>query len=84
MKTIVVKMDLDEATAIVQDNGNLSWERTLEVMKALAQEFQFFHKRATKPKAVRIGNVRVILAGFYDTREGIEPSRDDPSEDDHA
>lgn len=79
MRTIVVKVDLDGASAITQDFGDLSWERTQEVMRDLPSEFRFFHKRATKPRAVRMGNVRVVLAGFFDTKEGFTPQRDEPS-----
>lgn len=78
MRTIIIKIDLDAASTIAQDCGDMTWERTQEAMKDLASEFKFFHKRATKPKAVRIGAVRVVFAGFYDTREGFSPQRDEP------
>lgn len=79
MRTIAIKVDLDGASSITQDLGDLSWEKTQEVMRDLASEFRFFHKRATKPRAIRIGTVRVVLAGFFDTKEGFVPQRDEPS-----
>lgn len=64
MKTLVVKIDLDSNTSMVEDYGPQSWDETKMVMDSLVEELRFYKKKPIKPRAVRLGKTRIVIVGF--------------------
>lgn len=70
MKTIIVNVNLDRASSMSLEAGDLTWDDAKDMMKSQVAQTRFLGKVPVTPKAVRLGDVRVIIVGFREPRHG--------------
>jgi hypothetical protein len=68
MKTLLLKVDLVTGLCITDDLGVLTWDEAKVAMRDAQAELRFYRKRPLKPRAVRTGDIRLIVAPFMEEK----------------